>query len=423
MRTNEHNEQDQCKNYKIIKAIIVLFIIASIITIGYIFYIKNNAASQIKEFKSNISNDNYKSLANQLSTNKRNMTTEESRHLVDYFKTKGNYKKLNRELENIEANLDKKSQESELGAITDKNKKTIITFSKNGKKFLFFDKISIKPIYRDVYVKELNNTATYNFKKRHKVLVDKNRINNIGSFIVGDYDVPVEKVFKDGPVKGHVNGKIHINTDRKQDNKHIIADQTFNQTRVRIKLRNDSKLDNTKVYINDTPYKSDENRVYGYFPNDSSFNINATGEIDDNLFKTNDIDVNQTIGGNLTVNLDFNRNKIDKYIEKKKKNRKVLNKFMKSYTKDLSKAYENKEYADISDYIKDNSRAEKLMKPKFKKKQKVKYSDTKVNDIKKEEDLYKVDVTKKYKANLVKITYYIKKIGSQFQITKMEDKT
>lgn len=423
MQTNENNEQDKRKKYNFIKAIIILFIIALIIAGIYIFYTKNNAASQITELKSNVSNGNYKDLAKQLSTNNRQMTNDESKHLINYFKKNENASKFDDEIKDIKENLDKENQTSEIGSITDKNNDEIIGFSKNGKKFLILDKISMKPIYRDVYVKELDNTATYNFGEKHKVSVKKNRINNIGTFIVGDYDVPVEKVFEDAPVKGNLNGKIHINTNERQDNKHIIADQNFKQTKVRIKIHNDSKLENTKVYINDTPYKSDEDRTYGYLPNDSSFSIKATGKIDDNLFRTNNVNVTENISGNLIVNLQFDEKEIKSKIKKDKALNKDITKFIKSYMLDLNKAYVKTDYKYIKDDIKSNSNAESFMKPKFDTKQKIKYSDTKINEIKKEDDLYKVDVTKKYKANLVKTTYYIEKNESQFQITKMEDKT
>ena len=63
------------------------------------------------------------------------------------------------------------------------------------------------------------------------------------------------------------------------------------------------------------------------------------------------------------------------------------------------------------------------MKPKFNSKQDIKYKSTKILDIQKQGDKYKVNVSKKYKTNLVKTVYFVEKEEDSFEISKIQDKT
>lgn len=420
----EENQNTTTKNHKLIKIIIIIAVVLIFGLAIYYFISKNNASSQIKDFKRNVAHNNYKELAQQLSTNERTMKKSEAKHLTNYFKKGSNIKRFNSDLKQVQNNLKSNKNTSDLGSIKDQSGKPIISFSKNGKQLLFLDKISMEPYYRKVFVKELDNNAIYDFDKEHKVTVDKNKTTKVGTFIVGDYDVPVKKVFKDGPVKGSVHGKIHINTNKKTDKQRIIATQDFNQTKIKIKLNNDDKLKSRKLYINDKLTELNQNKTYGYYPNNSSFEVKASGKIDDDTFKTNSVSVTQGIDNSTQiVNLNFNEKQIEKKLKTDKELEKRIKQFIKTYMVHLNEAYKKTDYSPIKKDIKSGSNAEKFMKPKFDSKQDIKYTSTKVDDIKKDGKGYKVNVSKKYKDNTVKTIYHITKIDDDFKITKMEDKT
>lgn len=420
----EENKNDSKNKFKLIMIITVIAVIIVIGIIIYCFVSQNNASSQIKDLKNNINKNNYTELAKQLSTNQRNMKPTEAKHLINYFNDDGNKKRLYKELNEIQKNLDNKNSLSDLGEITDRSGSPIIKFSKNGKRYFFLDKISMEPKYRKVYVKELNNDATYNFDKKHQVAVQKNKLNEIGSFVVGDYEIPVKKEFNSGPVQGSINGYLQINSSEKQDKKHIIAKQDFNQTKIKIKIKKDSKLKEKRLYINNELINLKENKEYGYFPNDNAFEVKASGKIHDDVFKTNTVSVTKGIDENTQiVNLEFNDKEINKKIKANKKNEKEISQFIKNYMKHLNEAYKKTDYKPIKSDIKSGSEAERFMKPKFNSKQDIKYKSTKILDIQKQDDKYKVNVSKKYKTNLVKTVYYVEKKDDSFKISKMQDKT
>lgn len=409
---------------RFIKVIILIVVIALVTAIIYVFISKNGAESQMNELKSNIENKKDNALASQLSTNQREMTKKEANNLIKYFNSDNHKEQLQKEVHHIKSNI-KKDSGSDLGQIKDQQGKPIISISKNGKQYFILDKISMEPIYRDVYVKEADNKATYNIDENHQVSVQKQKLNKLGSFVVGKYEIPVKKEFKEGPVKDTVSGNLIIDTTKSQNGK-IVAKQDFNQTQIKIKVHNDDKIEskNRNLYINDKQYNLSESKKYGYFPNDDSFEVSVKGQIDGHIFETNKVSVMEGLNSNTqTVNLYFNEKEIKSKTEADKKTRKDITDFIEDYMQHLNKAYEKTKYSPIKEDIKAGSKAETFMKPKFEKKQKIKYTATKVNKIKKNSDQYQVEVSKKYKSNPVKTIYTIEKDTDSFKITKMEDKT
>lgn len=423
--TEETKKEKRWPKKKLIKAIVTLVIIALLITSIFIFISKNNANAQLNRFAESIKNNDANVLAELLSTNDRKMTTNEAENLIAYLKTNDNPKRLNDTLAEVKKGLKSGNSTSELGTIKDKNGKPVISFSKNGKNLFILDKISIEPHYRDVYIRELDNTAVYSFDKDHQVAVDRNKINELGSFVVGDYDISVKKKFKEGSVQGSVDGKIHINTDEVNKDNQIVADQQFNQTKISVKLHNNNKLEskNTKLLINDdvTPLK--KGNSYGYFPNEQPFTVQAKGEMKGHSFTTNKVEVLQgtTTNSNQVVNLSFDDKDIKQAIEKDEKVKRKLNKFIKEYMDDLNKAYKKTDYDEISNYIKDGSNAEKFMKPKFKSKESIKYTDTSVKKVEKEGNMYKLHVHKKYKRYDVNNIYHVEMVNDEPEIVKIDD--
>lgn len=415
-------EDENSKSKKVnIKAIVTIVIIAFII-IGVIYIVqRNDAEAQIKDFQKCVENKDEESVADYLSNKNRVMTNVEASHLINYLNKKENKKEFNDVIDVAINNVKKGSSTSELATYKDKNNQPILDFNKNGKQMLFLDKISIEPHYRSVYIKELDNNATYILSKNDKVPVDKNKLNKLGSFVVGNYTVNLKKEFDYSSVEGTVNGKIHINTDKKKDGK-IIAEQSFPQTKIRIKLHNEDKLDskNKKLLINGDikPYK--ENKTYGYFPNEDTFSVKAEGVLNNHTFKTESVNVYKGMSNNSTqvVNLYFSKKEINQYIKAEKKTKKEVERIVKEYIESLNKAYKNKSYEDVKDYIKSGSEAEKQLKQRFKHKQNIKFKDIKVTSIEKNDEKYRVEVSKKVKGNTINTQYVIDEDSKQIESYK-----
>lgn len=415
-------EDENSKSKKVnIKAIVTIVIIAFII-IGVIYIVqRNDAEAQIKDFQKCVENKDEESVADYLSNKNRVMTNVEASHLINYLNKKENKKEFNDVIDVAINNVKKGSSTSELATYKDKNNQPILDFNKNGKQMLFLDKISIEPHYRSVYIKELDNNATYILSKNDKVPVDKNKLNKLGSFVVGNYTVNLKKEFDYSSVEGTVNGKIHINTDKKKDGK-IIAEQSFPQTKIRIKLHNEDKLDskNKKLLINGDikPYK--ENKTYGYFPNEDTFSVKAEGVLNNHTFKTESVNVYKGMSNNSTqvVNLYFSKKEINQYIKAEKKTKKEVERIVKEYIESLNKAYKNKSYEDVKDYIKSGSEAEKQLKQRFKHKQNIKFKDIKVTSIEKNNEKYRVEVSKKVKGNTINTQYVIDEDSKQIESYK-----
>lgn len=402
-------EQNKRQNKMVFKAIVTLVIIA-IIVIGIIYIIQNNdAEAQLKDFKNSVQDKDASSVAQYLSNSKRKMTKTEASHLIEYLNKKNNKKQLDNTIDKAVSNIKSRNSAPELAKLKDKNDDVVLDISKNGKQMMFLDKISIEPHYREVYVKELDNNATYILSKNNKVPVDKKKLNKLGSFIVGDYNVSLKKQFDYTSVKGIVDGKIHIDTDRKKNGK-IIAKQDFPQTKIKIKLHNNQKLSskNKKLLINGKIKSLKEGKEYGYFPNENTFAVKAEGELNGDTFKTNSVDIYKGLTNNNTqvVNLYFDENEINKSIKEDKKKKKETKELITDYIDSLNKAYKNKSYKYVSEYIKEGSEAEKELKPRFKHKQDVHFKSVKVKSVEKQGSKYTVDVSKQQKGT-TNITEYV----------------
>lgn len=425
---NNHNEtRNQKKSRKkVIVAIVIFIIIAILIFSIYMLFQKNNGKSQIEDLENNIKSNNAQALSEQLSTKERNMSATEAKHLIDYLQNAKRYQKFEKEIKKIKTSIKSDNSESDLGQITDDHNDKIINVSKNGKKFFLIDKISMEPHYRDVYIKELDNSAVYHISKNNNVPSQANHINRLGTFIVGNYDVSLTKEFDKDPVKGKIKGYVHINTNKKDMNNHIVAQQDFKQTKIKIKLHNHKEVKDKsiKLYINNKPVKYKKDKTYGYFPNEDNFDVYASGKYKDHILKTNKVSVMESLDDNTqTVNLEFDENKIKKLEKDKNKAKDQLEEFIKSYMDKLNKAYKKTDYQPIEEYIKTNSQAEDYMKPKFNDKQDIKYTDTQVNSVKDKGDEYLVKIQKKFKSNTVKTDYYIEKKDGVYKINKIVDQT
>lgn len=432
---NKHEEEqtDENKKIKSYKLIIIISILLIIIIgiVGTCYYLvqKNNASGQIKNFKIAVDNNKYGEISKVLSNNEDSISKTQARYFVEYIKKPDNYKKFKNEINAIEQNIKNgKDYNANLGELTDSNKHTIVTVTKNGKKFLVLDNVTFKPQLYDVFVKEYDNVGVYkyNIGKDMTASVDKQKLSSIGKFFVGQYSIDTKKEIKETLINGEINGQLIVDTDKRNDKGQVIADDSFRQLWFKAVLSNDEFLDNKtiKLHVNNNETNYKENKVYGKYPVNDSLTVYATGKYDGKKFKSKPIKVERNHDLHTQkLKLVFNRTEISKYKAETEKIKDMAKDFMKEYVKDLNKAYDKHDYSKVDKYIEPNSKLEKQLLKRMKAKEKVKYSDPKIIDINRENDDIKVIMEKQLKDSKIKSEYILKSKPNKkdFEIINYKD--
>lgn len=410
----------------IIISTIILFILVLIALIYYLI-IKNNARGQFNNFKEAVNSNHYSKLSEMLSNNEDNITKTEAKHFVEYVKKDSNNIRFKKEMETVEKNL-KNDDKVDLGTITDVNDKPIITFKKNGKQFLFLDKIAIKPHLYTVYVKELDNTSVYKYEqnKLKQVAVSKNSTSKVGEFFVGNYSIDAQKTFKDSEVNGKTNGQLIINTDKKNKKGQVVADDVFSQVSFKTKLQDEKELDKDsfKLYINNNETDYNKNKVYGKYPyTENPISVYAVGKIDDKEFRTNTVKLKENPNQDIqNVKLEFDKAKVHRYKYDTDDKKDKSKDFMKKYMKHLNKAYSKGDYDYIKNDIDKGSDLAKRIKKETKHKQKIEYKIKSFDKIERNGNKLNIKLTKSNNDYTTQATYTLKfDYKDKFEITEYKD--
>ncbi|MGW7813685.1 TcaA NTF2-like domain-containing protein [Staphylococcus xylosus] len=417
---NKHKEEqtDETKKGKFYKMVILVFIFAIIIigTVGTCYYLveRNNASGQVSNFKTAIDNNKYSEISKILSNNEDSISKTQAKYFVEYIKKPENYSKFKKEIKHIKRNInDDKSYNTNLGEITDSNKKNIVTVKKNGRKYFVLDNITFKPHLYDAYVQEYDNEGvySYNIGKDMTTSVDKHKLDSVGKFFVGRYSIDTKKNIKDSLISGKVNGQLIIDTDNRNSKDQIIADDSFRQLWFKVVLSNNELLDNksVKLHLNDKETEYKANEIYGKYPVSNNLSLYATGKYDGKEFKTKTIKVERNHDKHAQkLKLAFNKNEIAKYKAETDKMKNNVKDFMNGYVKDLNKAYDKHDYSKVDKYIEPNSKLEKQLLKRMKAKEEVQYSNQNIINIDRENDNVKVIMEKQLKGNKIKSEYTLK---------------
>lgn len=428
MTNNEDNNTKTIKK----KYIIISSILSVLLIVGLLIYFilsQTNAQGQIEDFKNAAHDKDYKKLTAYLSSGERDLSNTEAEAFAKYINEPENKKRFDKEIKVIEDNIkDNDNYDLKLGSITDNNNRNIIDVKKNGKKFLFIDKVIFKPKYTNIYVKENDNTGIYDYKndKKRHVASDRNSLSSIGEFFTGKYSIDTKKKIEDTELTGASNGKLEFNTEVTNKNNNVVAMQDFNQSSFKINLKNSDDLDDRtiKIMINDKEQDYEKNKIYGNYYNANELNVYAIGEIDGENFKSNDVEVRRNkYQSPQELNLRFNQDKINKYKLENKKIESKAKDFMNRYIKSLNKAYKSNDYKYIKDFIEPNKVVSSHMKTVVTSKAKNKYSDVQFEKVEKENEKVIVILNKKNKGHIVKSKYTLKynEDSHKFKIIEYND--
>lgn len=400
--------------------------ITLVLIIGIFTYLisVNNAKGQIKKFEKSVQENKYNTIANQLSNSENTITKSDAKNFVKYVKDEEHKSSYNKQIKAIKNKIDSNNNDADYGSINDEYGNKIISIRKNGKKFFFIDKLEFKPYLTNVYVKEFDNTSLYKYKNK-EVLAESNQSTIVGKFLIGKYDIKANKTIKDSLHNGKATGKLHIDLTGNRNGKKVYATEDFNQSWIKVNIKNNELLENNKynIYIDDKEkdYKSQE--VYGKYFNPTELKIYVTGKLEGKEFKTNETTIRRNYNNSpQNLNLSFNKAKIAKYKEDSKQIQNKAEKFIEKYSKDLNTAYKKSNYDEVSEYIEPNTKTSKHIKKLIKNKTKVRYSKPKIKKIIRDNNNFYITVEKTVKGQTNETKYNLK-YDTAFKEFKIVDVT
>ncbi|HDG8540778.1 TPA: hypothetical protein PBT35_002643 [Staphylococcus aureus] len=339
-------EQHKKKKRKwIVRGIVALIIILIALAI-YFFIASKGASGQINEFDNAVKHKDYKKLTEIIKSGQKSINTIDAKHFIEYVNQPENRERYNSEIKKMKKALnDEAAHDSTIGKITDKNGHTIVDVTQNGNRFLFLNDLAFEPNFYNVYLKEGNNTASYEFKNngsQRKVVSNANNETELGQFFVGNYNVEVIKSFKEKPLDGSVDGHLHVNTDQADKNKKLEAKEDIPQAWFKVKLKNNEELDKDyKILIDGEEVDYEKNKIYGKYPADAPIAISAVGRANNQSLETKESEVKANKEDKAqTIELTFKESDIEKQRKINKDIEKDAEKFMKAYTKKLNTGYE-----------------------------------------------------------------------------------
>lgn len=307
----QHNNN---KKTWIIIAIIAVVLVALIVLFS-VLKSQFSPEKQASTIAQSIKKDDAKSLSNKLTTEDGNqLSEEESRAYLDYIKSEDN-------LDNVGNKVEQKAKDLKRyhynDVPVDANGNNVLNIKKDGKKYLFFDNyqfnvpqhsVSIYPSDSGKITYELNG-------EKHNTEVEQDRSKTLGTFPIGNYNLKATKEMDGKKFKGAL--MIDMGKDAST------AYESFKQKRFTVNIDGGSMLDNVKVYANDKEIGDESSYdTYGPYDPDEKVTVYAQGTYEGKSFRSNSVNVtNPTDEDNdvTTVDLSFDEDEIDNYIDEKDK--------------------------------------------------------------------------------------------------------
>ncbi|MDU0936941.1 MAG: hypothetical protein E7A88_00185 [Dermabacter sp.] len=393
---------------------IIIIVIALVIALAiYLFAVNKGTSGQINEFDKAVKEKDYDKLTEIVKSGQKNISKADAKHFVDYINRPENKNRYNEEIKKMKESLeDKDKQDSEVGKVTDKNGHTIIDVTKNGNKFLVLNDLAFEPNFYDVYIKEGNNNASYEFEnngERRKIVSNSNSQTELGQFFVGDYNIETTKNFKDKPLDGSVDGQLHINTDKMAKGSKFFAEEKIPQAWFKVKIKNNEVLDKgIKLSIDDNEIDYDKKEIYGKYPADVPITISAKGSGNNETLETEQVEVKANKNNKpQAIELAFKDSDINRQKKMNKEIEKDAKKFMEDYTKKLNRGYEVSDFSALQYCFEDkNSDVAKNIKKQVESKKKSKFKKPEIKSYKRDDTNVKLTLSKIDKKNRVITSEY-----------------
>ncbi|HAR6110261.1 hypothetical protein ACEUVF_12805 [Staphylococcus pseudintermedius] len=407
-------EKYKKKKKKWIVGGIIFVAVLLVIIVLYLFFKSESMSGQISEFDKAVNDKDYNKLTEIVGSGEKSISVADAKHFVEYVNEPQNKERYNKEIKKMINDLENnKSYDSKVGRITDKNDNTVIDVSKNGNRFFFLNDLAFVPNFYNVYIKEGNNTASYEFKnngKQSEVVSNANSKTDLGQFFVGKYELEVTKSFKDKPLSGSVDGMLSIDTDKAGSGRKLEAEEEdIPQVWFIVKLKNNVDLDKDyKLLIDGEEVDLEKGKVYGKYPANSVITISAKGRANNSSLETKEVELEANEENKpQTVELVFRDSDIEKHKKINKEIEIEAEKFMKDYTKKLNTGYEVSDFSALQYYFEDkNSDVAQHIKMQVESKKKSEFSNPQVKSYERNDTEIKLVLSKKdEKGNIINSKY------------------
>ncbi|MDF0115286.1 hypothetical protein O0K45_08920 [Staphylococcus pseudintermedius] len=406
-------EKYKKKKKKWIVGGIIFVAVLLVIIVLYLFFKSESMSGQISEFDKAVNDKDYNKLTEIVGSGEKSISVADAKHFVEYVNEPQNKERYNKEIKKMINDLENnKSYDSKVGRITDKNDNTVIDVSKNGNRFFFLNDLAFVPNFYNVYIKEGNNTASYEFKnngKQSEVVSNANSKTDLGQFFVGKYELEVTKSFKDKPLSGSVDGMLSIDTDKAGSGRKLEAEEDIPQVWFIVKLKNNVDLDKDyKLLIDGEEVDLEKGKVYGKYPVNSVITISAKGRANNSSLETKEVELEANEENKpQTVELVFRDSDIEKHKKINKEIEIEAEKFMKDYTKKLNTGYEVSDFSALQYYFEDkNSDVAQHIKMQVESKKKSEFSNPQVKSYERNDTEIKLVLSKKdEKGNIINSKY------------------
>ncbi|WMZ76292.1 hypothetical protein QS426_12955 [Staphylococcus pseudintermedius] len=406
-------EKYKKKKKKWIVGGIIFVAVLLVIIVLYLFFKSESMSGQISEFDKAVNDKDYNKLTEIVGSGEKSISVADAKHFVEYVNEPQNKERYNKEIKKMINDLENnKSYDSKVGRITDKNDNTVIDVSKNGNRFFFLNDLAFVPNFYNVYIKEGNNTASYEFKnngKQSEVVSNANSKTDLGQFFVGKYELEVTKSFKDKPLSGSVDGMLSIDTDKAGSGRKLEAEEDIPQVWFIVKLKNNVDLDKDyKLLIDGEEVDLEKGKVYGKYPANSVITISAKGRANNSSLETKEVGLEANEENKpQTVELVFRDSDIEKHKKINKEIEIEAEKFMKDYTKKLNTGYEVSDFSALQYYFEDkNSDVAQHIKMQVESKKKSEFSNPQVKSYERNDTEIKLVLSKKdEKGNIINSKY------------------
>ncbi|RNG65101.1 TcaA second domain-containing protein [Staphylococcus aureus] len=343
-------------------------------------------SEDLKDFEDAVLNKNYHAVAKTLSTNDKKMSETEAQLFVTYLLKDKGEDAFKSDIKRIqEVTKHNHNDHSQYGVIKDNQGRHIIEVNRDGKKFFFVNKISIEPQYIDVYIDGDKTKPTYEYQtrdKKSKVKTLSNQATKIGQFVPGNYTIDTKKIFNSSKIKGSSDGKLAINTEKYEKDQRVIAHPEFKDTQFKVNVINadDIQPEDIDIHINNTTETYQPNKVYGEYPNSAHLKVYASIDLAGKTVKSQSKSVEQK--DEQVIDLKFKESEIKKQKDKESDIKHKAKAFMKDYTDDLTKAYQEVKSEDVDKYFEKESDTGEHIKNQIDSERKEKFKDATVTDTK-----------------------------------------
>lgn len=424
---SEEVERKSNKGKYVKWGLIIFFIVVVIAIIVFIYkFVSESEEKQINKFEKEVKDNQYTELSHDLRSNEQTFSEEDAHALVQYIKDKKGNTQFEKELRQIKRNIKSHNSESSFGSIKDNAGRELVEFSANGKKFFIFSDVKIKPNKVPVYINKNTKEAKYTIGDK-RVKKEDNETTKLGDYVAGDYSIKAKQQYSKNGVSGESEGTLSFDTDKLNKRLHkVLATPDFNSTKFNVDIENSNRIEagTVNLYVNNHKLDYQQGKSYGEYPASANIKVYAKGRYDGKEFKTDEKEVNNDNEQTQQVTLKFDPKEIDKQVRKDKKIKGDAEHFIKSYSKDLNKAYKNSSFSEIERYYGDNKQLTNHMRYMVNQDSKLKYREPGIEEVKKDGNKITVVLSKEDNKNhLIKSQYELNYNPKKedFKIKQYED--